>query len=338
MAAPLNSPDFFAKIRLGRPPAETLAIAAAWVAAGFLVRLLLMPVLGGNHAYSVFYPIVLLLAFRYGPAQAGFAAGLSGILAFWAFVTPQFQVKFDGSALAALGLFGINTCVGIYLITSLNDALRSLRADHSRLDALVDTHASLFVELQARISNHLQLIVGILAYQAKGEPDEEVALALARAGERSEALSEAHRQLSGLGDEEVEFTAFAAAIAGAMCARAGIASDDVRIVADSLKLKPQSAVSLGVAMAECLARVFQEAPPGKITVQMAATRDEVRLYVSHSTFEGGEVLLTAPRSYMFKAMVEQLGARVVPSHSREHGARLAICLANHAPHLSGTLH
>lgn len=314
-----------------KPEPRTLAAAAAWVAVGFALRLLLMPVLGGNHAYSVFYPIILFLAFRHGRVPAALAAGLSGILAFWAFVTPQFSLKLDGSSLAALGLFGLNACVGIYLISSLTDAVRKLSDDQSRLNDQVATHASLFVELQARISHHLQLVVGILAYQAKGEPDDELAIALTRAGQRSELIADAHRQLSGLGGDDLEFVGFARAVAAATAARVGRAVDEVEVSGVELELSPQRAISLGVALMECLSRLLNGAPEGKISVEVVRTAEDVRLYVAHSTFQGGEILLAAPSSYLFKAMVEQLGAKIVPSHSRDHGARLAICLSDSSP-------
>lgn len=70
-----------------RPPATRRATIAygqslGLLALGFAARLALDPLFGANHAYTVFYPVVILAAYFFGAGPAVMSAVLSIILAY----------------------------------------------------------------------------------------------------------------------------------------------------------------------------------------------------------------------------------------------------------------
>lgn len=303
---------------------HTYVAASAAVIAAYAARYLAQPVVGDNHPYSLFFPVVLLCAYAFGRGPAAFAAALAASLAYWTFVEPRFGVALHPAALAPLALFVITAGVAIYLITGLTAALAALARDQGRLHATADAHAHLFRNLQARIAHHMTLLVGVLSLQARGEPDPEILVLLRKAGERSQLIARAHRDLAGGEGGEVEFAAFATSLARSICVEAGLPADRVQVEPAPLRLPLELATSLGVALAECLAWIVRRQSRGVTRVQVAADGDLVRLRVSHDGEAGAEPIALAPAAFMFRAMVEQLGAAVRLSDEAEEPEGLEI--------------
>lgn len=286
------------------------AVAGAAVLAAYGVRWLAQPVVGDNHPYSLFFPVVLVCAYVYGRGPAAFAAVLAAALAYWSFVEPRFGATIHLAALAPLALFLTTAGVAIFLITSLTSALTALANDQGRLHAVADAHASLFRDLQARLGHHMSLLVGVLSLQARGEPDPEVLVLLRKAGERSQLLARAYRELAGEELADIDFAAFAAALARMTCAEAGQPLERIAVDEGPLRLPVEVATSLGVALAECLAWILRHQPSGRTRVGLTADDGEVRLRIRHDDDTGGAAVALAPAAFMFRAMVEQLGAEV----------------------------
>jgi hypothetical protein len=57
------------------------------------MRWALDPVFASNHAYTVFYPIVLLSAYFLGARPAILAAALAAAIGYWRFDRPAFHIK-----------------------------------------------------------------------------------------------------------------------------------------------------------------------------------------------------------------------------------------------------
>src|SRR5689334_18675843 len=187
--------------------------SAALVACAFLIRLPMQAALGGGLAYSAFYPAVILSAYAFGRTPAIAAAAASAALGYWVFVEPAFAWKAAPGVFAGFLFFTVTCTVIIALITGLTGALKDVSRELGRAQAVADSHAGLFRELNERMSHHMRLVAGVLALQAKGEPEPHGCDSLKRAMERTLLISRVHRELGGRVDESVDFDAFAAALA-----------------------------------------------------------------------------------------------------------------------------
>lgn len=303
---------------------------AAMVAAAFLVRLSMQPVLGGGLAYSTFYPAVILSAYAFGRGPAIVAALVSAVLAYWCFVEPVFAWKAAPNILTACLFFTMTCAVAIVVITGLTGALRDVSRELGRAQAVADSHAGLFRELNERISHHMRLVAGVLALQAKGEPEPQVADGLKRAMERTLLIARVHRELGGRADQSVDFDAFAAALARAVCLSRQQAPDQVTVEPSGLKLGVEEATSLGVALAECLGALFDAGVSSPLNIRFDARDRQAEVAIS----QGGEgidsVLVSVTNGYLLRAMTEQLGAAVA-LRADAAGSALVLSMPRGAP-------
>lgn len=283
---------------------------AAMVAAAFLFRLQFQNVLGGGLAYSTFYPAVILAAYAFGRGPAVVAALVSSVLAWFCFVEPVFAFKATPTVLAAFGFFSLVCAVAIMVITGLTGALREVSRELGRAQAVADSHAGLFRELNERMTHHMRLVAGVLALQAKGEPEPQVADGLKRAMERTLLISRVHRQLGGRSDESADFDAFATALARAVCVARNQPLERVLVDASGLKLGVEEATSLGVALAECLSSLFDTGVAGRLRIRFDARSHQVEVAISEAGEGSDGALVTVTNGYLLRAMTEQLGAAV----------------------------
>lgn len=298
-----------------RKPASSLAVrdrrsrelryiwALTLVAAGLLVRFVMHPLFGASHTYTAFYPVVLLAAYLLGPRPAILAAVLSGGIAYACFAQPAFAWKFDPKGLAALAFFAGTSTVAIYLITGLTRALEELAIRQSRAEALADSHAELFRELNERVTHHLQLISGLLALQARGEADTALSGALTRASERSLDIARIHREFAGQTGEEVDFRAFATSLV-----RPSVLP--VEVIGESLRLQRDQATSLGVVLLECVSALTGRKTEGRIRVMLDGDPWTARLRIGVMTGTAGISTASLADAFLLRAMVGQLGGRL----------------------------
>jgi hypothetical protein len=283
---------------------------AALVGAGFLTRLLMQPALAGGVAYSAFYPAVILSAYAFGRRPAIFATLASWGIAFWCFVQPAYAWKTSPHVFAA-AMFFILTCgTAIVVITGLTGALKNVSRELGRAQAVADSHAGLFRELNERMSHHMRLVAGVLALQAKGEPEPQVADSLKRAMERTLLIARVHRELGGRVDESVDFDPFAVALARAVCVARDQPAERVAVEPSGLKLGVEEATSLGVVLAECLGALFDTGVSSPLRIRFDARGRQAEVAISEAG-EGSEgALVSVTNGYLLRAMTEQLGAAV----------------------------
>jgi two-component sensor histidine kinase len=295
---------------LGPAAARAYLATLGAVLAAFAIRFAAQPVVGDNHPYSLFFPVVLLCAYAFGRGPAVLAAGLSAVLAYWTFVEPRFGIEVRLGSAAPLILFLVTAGVAIYLITGLTSALRALAADQGRLHAVANAHASLFHDLQSRIGHHMSLLMGVLTFQARGEPDPEVLVLLRKAGQRSELIARAVRERGGEPTSSVDFANFAQTLAGLVCAEAKQPATRITVSGGPVVTPIEVATTLGVALAECLAWILRHDPDGTIHVDVQTDGERARVWVGLTGSLGEPADVGAPAAFMFQAMVEQLGARL----------------------------
>jgi len=297
---------------------------AGLVAAAFLLRFPMQSILGGGLAYSTFYPAVILAAYAFGRGPAIAAAAAGSLLGFWCFVEPTFSWKAAPNIATGFFFFNATCAVAIMVITGLTGALKDLSRELGRAQAVADSHAGLFRELNERMSHHMRLVAGVLALQAKGEPEPQVADSLKRAMERSLMISRVHRELGGLPDTEVEFDAFAGALARAVCAAREQPADRVKIEPSGARLSAEESTSLGVALAECLGALFDTGVTGKLRIHLDPRGRNAEVSISEVAETGEGDLVSVSNGYLLRAMAEQLGAAVA---LRTHAGGAALVLS-----------
>ena len=283
---------------------------AGLVACAFVIRLPMQSVLSGGLAYSAFYPAVILAAYAFGRGPGVAAAAASATLGYWCFVEPVLEWKWAPNVLAGFLFFTITSAVIITLITGLTGALKAVSRELGRSQTIADSHAGLFRELNERMSHHMRLVAGVLALQAKGEPEPQVADSLKRAMERSLLISRVHRELGGRGEEAVAFDVFAASLARAVCAARSQPPERVTVEPSGLQLDVEEATSLGVALAECLSTLFDVNVQGTLRIRLDARGRGAEVAISQAGDGSEGALASVTNGYLLRAMTEQLGAAV----------------------------
>jgi two-component sensor histidine kinase len=283
---------------------------AALVAGAFLIRLAFQPMLGGGLAYSTFYPVVILAAYAYGRWPAVAAALVAAMLALFCFVEPAFAWKAPANAMTGFVFFLLTCAVAIVVIDGLSAALRRVSYELGRAQAVADSHAGLFRELNERMTHHMRLVAGVLALQAKGEPEPQVADSLKRAMERSLLISRVHRELGGHSNRAVEFDAFAGALVRAVCIARDAPPDRVEVEPSGARLGVEDTTSLGVALAECLGALLDTGVSGRLRIRLATRPRQAEIAISQAGDGGDGALVSVTNGYLLQAMAEQLGAAV----------------------------
>ncbi|MGA0607948.1 DUF4118 domain-containing protein [Phenylobacterium sp. VNQ135] len=318
---------------------QAWAWAAGLVALTFAVRLALQPMLGDALAHSAFYPATVLAAYALGRRYAVGVMLAAAILGFWCFALPHFAWKTEPKAFISLILFTLNAGVLVYVITSLTRALDDVAVKLGRAQAAAVSHAGLFRELNERISLHMRLVAGVLQLQAKGEPEPQVADSLKKTMERSLLIARVHRELGGHAeDQPVEFTAFAGALARAICQSKGQPPERVTVEGPELVLPGDEAVSLGAALAEGLAALLDTKPSHGLRLGVSADAGTLRIAIAEAGGGSSAALVSVSNGYLLRAMAEQLGAAVALRADSE-GSALVLSLPRAAaePRLA-TLH
>ena len=279
------------------------------VLAGFVVRLVLEPVFGVNHTYTVFYPVVILAAYFLGARPAILAASASIAVAYWCFARPTLSWKADFSALATMFFFAFTSAVSIYFITGMARALRELCAAQRRAEDLAESHADLFRNLNERVTNHLQLVAALLQLQARDERDPAVGRALSEASARTLLISRAHRSLGGEADKTLDFDTFAKQLLDSTLAARGASAVRIQVDPQGAKLALDEATSVAIVLLECLHARMQIDTPAILRVGLRRGDREARLTISEALGLGAAPPAADLRLYLIEAMVEQLGGR-----------------------------
>jgi two-component sensor histidine kinase len=286
---------------------------------GFGLRWLLDPVFGEAHAYTVFYPCVILGAYFLGAGPAALTAGTSAVIAYWCFARPAMHWKTDLAGLTTLLFFLLTSTVSIYFITGMARALRDLAAERARAEDLARSHTALFRDLNERVTNHLQLVAALLQLQARDEADPPTARALTEASARTLLISRVHRAIAGEAVATLDFDTFARELLDATLAARGNPPIEVEIDRRGLELPLEQATSVAIVLLECLHGWLEAGAPARLQVRLSGDACEFSLEVEELGPAGGPDKVPVLRDYLIDAIVEQLGGRFFTS-SRRQGA------------------
>lgn len=237
----------------------TFAAAAFLVALG--LRLALDDDLPPGFPFLTFFPAVIVTAFLCGPRAGAAVAAASFLAAWWFFIPPTGTFALSGASLLALGFFALIAAVDIALIHVLCQALARVGEERER-------NATLFTEMQHRISNNLAVVSALLALERRRIADPDARRALDDAGRRLELVSRLHRRLHAPGaavssflEELCRDVLEAGATPGVTC----------EVAADPLPVTPAQAIPLALATAELLSNALEHAFPGRASGRVAVT-------------------------------------------------------------------
>ena len=156
---------------------------------GFLLRYAAGGTLD-NVPFITLFPAILVAALIVG-LQVGIAvAVLSGIAAWFFFVTPKNSWAITWPGLLTMILFCITAAIQLFVINALNRAVDRLADERDRVEVL-------FRELQHRVANNMAFIASLLRLQRRAveaRPETSVAV-IDDAEQRLQTMARIHRRL-----------------------------------------------------------------------------------------------------------------------------------------------
>ena len=178
-----------------------VAVALCCVALSALCRVLLNLISPGALPFGLIYPIALLATLVAGWRSGALALLLAG-LGSWYFVMPP-QMSFAVPTFQA----GVNI-VGFFITGGVVVLLAAFVM--SELQARIADYAVMRNEVDHRVKNNFQMILGLLEMQAARASDPELRSALSDTAARISGFARAHRRLHGaqVGVQTVNFAGY----------------------------------------------------------------------------------------------------------------------------------
>lgn len=284
---------------------------AALIVLATAMRAGLTPILHDKQPFSLYLPLVVMTSYLFGARRAAMATAVTAVLGYLLFAGALEGAAQARATAPGVFLFVMNCAAVIYVVGSLKTALNGLTVAQGESEAMANAHAELFREVNQRITHHLRLVAGVLALQAKGEPEPVVSAGLKKAAERSMQISRAHAELAGEPEAPVQFTSVAERIVRTLLSSRGEAPD--RVVLEpghDLILAPEAATALAAALLECLGSLLNLDPPGEIRVRVISEGRRRRVEVCVGDTRTASQLRSLAEGYLLRAVVEQLGAGI----------------------------
>lgn len=267
------------RVPLGRDrPLLAYGCSAAICAFALFVRLLAEPVLHAGFPYVSFFPAVILSTFLFGVGPGAVAGLLCGLIAWYFFIPPTFDVKMSGGIAFALVFYAVVVIIDIALIDWMQRANRRLAAERERSERLAERGELLFRELQHRVSNNLQVVSGLLSLQMRGVTDEAAKLALDEAARRLGLIGRIHRQLYSPHGDQLHLAAFLAQLGADIVDASGKDGIVYRVEApEDIDLAPEAAVPMALIIAEAVSNAIEhglaDRDRGEILIEVWERKD-----------------------------------------------------------------
>jgi len=224
-----------------------------------------------------------------------------------------------GDFLTAAGAL-IGTCVRRHAAPTQADRLTTamLEAQHRE---------TLLREMQHRIKNSFQLILGSITLQKRRYPAGDVQTALDDAAERIRAISLAHEQLAPrAGSEAINLTDYLRALCQAI--KRQVDGIEVEIEADEVHVPIEHAVAIGLILNEaatnCVKHAFDESG-GRISVRLQAGVGfgEARLTIADNGRGMQETRSSGSGLKLISALARKISAKV-ERHSSAQGTTVIL--------------
>jgi two-component sensor histidine kinase len=261
-----------------RSPLFRWGFAAASFAAAAGLRFALDGQLPPGFPFLTFFPAIILTAFFAGLVEAVVIAVAAGVTAWFYFLEPVRSFALDGHSLLALGFFTLIVATDIFLVYLAHVAIARLRAPEERTRALAEARELMFMELQHRVSNHLQVVSSLLKFQRRGVTDPEAQRALDEASARLALVARIQRQLHDPASQTIDIARFLREMARDIVEAAGAGDRvEVQVEAQPLTVEAQQAVPFGLVATELLSNAvehgFADGRSGTIRVALSQDGD-----------------------------------------------------------------
>ncbi len=232
----------------------------------FGIRLSVSSAMPMGYPYIAFFPTVMLSTFLFGLGPGIMSAVICGIMAWYCFLPPVFEVKLSRSILFAVGFYAVVATVNIVLIHTLQRINGRLRGERERSRKLAERGELLFRELQHRVSNNLQVVSGLLALQMRDISDVKARLALDEASRRLALIGRIHRQLYSPHGEQLQLSAFLEQLGADLIDAAGRPGIELQVKVDEeVELPAEAAVPVALIVAEAVANAIEHGFAGRET-------------------------------------------------------------------------
>ncbi len=261
---------------LHRRPALAYLFAFAMFGLALLARLELASVLPPGLPFITFLPAILLIAFLCGRGPAIMAGILSGLTAWYLFISPANTFFMSPQiALALLFFWGV-IGIGVSIIDHLRNIAVRLEAERKINADLAEQRAYLFKELQHRVANNMSFLVAILSMQKAAVRDTpmEATEILDDAIRRIRLFSSIHRRLH---DPEIASGSLEAHFQGLfedLIAATDAAHINCEIQVDQIDLPVETILNLSLIAAELMTNAIKHAFVGQSrgTIRLTLTQ------------------------------------------------------------------
>ncbi len=232
--------------------------AAIAFGAALAARFVLDGSLPQGFPFLTFFPAVLLAALVAGPWPAAAVSVASFVSAWWWFIPPAWSFEINGGKALALAFFAVIAAVDVVVIEAMRRALANLERERARSERLAERNATLFREMQHRVSNNLQTAAALLSAQRAGLADEGARKALGEAVERLALIGRVHRLAHDPQARGIAAAAMLTELCDDVAATAGAARGTCAVEADpTIMLNPDQMVPVALVLAELVANALE---------------------------------------------------------------------------------
>ncbi|NIJ21426.1 two-component sensor histidine kinase [Sphingomonas naasensis] len=247
-----------------RRPALAFAATLAICAVALALRLAIDPVLPPGFPFLTFLPAVFAAGLLFGGRNGIFAGVICALLTRHLFLPRLENFALAPGARSATIIFLVVTAAMMLLVYWMHRSTARLVRERERNAQLAQTRALLFRELQHRVSNNLQVAGALLTLQRSAVSEPAARHALDEAAMRLTVIGGISRQLYDLEGRPRPLHL----LLDPLCADVVRASgrEDIGLVvhaAEGLAIPPQSALPLGLIVAEAVANAIEHGFVGK---------------------------------------------------------------------------
>jgi len=238
-----------------------VAIAAFLVCFG--VRYSLDVWLPPGLPFITFFPAIILATFFAGVWPGVVVAVLSVLSAWYFFLAPGNSFALDRSEALALVVFISVVAPIIFVIHVLNLALERLQIEGERAVTLSDQRGTMFMELQHRISNNLQLVGALLHLERANVTDERAKQALANASLRLTLIGKLHRKLHDPSGGSIDFGEFLTGLCADILESSGVRNIECLVTSAILVLPPEKSMPIALIATELVSNAIEHGFAGR---------------------------------------------------------------------------
>ena len=272
--------------------------------------------------YLMFVPAVIVSSFAFDRGSGFFAVGLSAVLGLYFFIEPHqsFGLHHIGEVIRLVVFIIVGSLTAAIVealrstVDELDDTRRRLSAEYVHLSAADRQKDLLLADLNHRIKNHLQSIMGLLSMSARRLEDVDGArLALEAAASRLSVLGRVYDRLQISQNVAVlDARDFISNLCADLKSTIGeLRPIAIRVDAEQGPLDSNRAVTIGLIINELVTNAFKYAFPdgreGEIHVCFRRSDNRLSLIVADDGVGLGAAREGSTGVRLVKALARQLG-------------------------------